>query len=159
MKTILTARLSWIAPLAVLIGTSGCASHRNELGALKSPAIPQEASVLPDGIVKTPSEPARSSKIVQTGGQQDDQPRAGKRNGNGAARDAVGQNLEKRIEIPKELPGAEVPRLHLPPKHENEKEYEAAIRKLFPSLSDPSLAPAALAFPLALKGNLPTFIS
>lgn len=139
MKSILTARLSWIAPLAALIGTAGCASTRSDLGAMKDPPIHAEPASLPSGIVRKSPEPAASSDVVLAGHQEESggEPVAPRRRGNGSPLDSGKRNLETRIEVPPELPGAEVPRLQLPPKADNETEYEAAIRKLFPSLSDP----------------------
>lgn len=139
MKSILTARLLWIAPLAALIGTAGCASTRNDLAAMKDPPAHAEPAALPSGIVRKSPESAASSDIMLASGQEESGNDLGlpRRRGNGSPLEPGKRNLETRIEVPLELPGAEVPRLQLPPKVDNEQEYEAAIRKLFPSLSDP----------------------
>jgi cobalt-zinc-cadmium efflux system outer membrane protein len=139
VKRTLTAGLTWIAPLAALIGMAGCASSRNDLAAIQNQSAPAEAAMLPSGIVhEAPAKPA-AADIALTGAQEEQgsDTESPRRRGNGLPNAAGRPSLERRVEIPKELPGAEVPRLQIPDKIENDQAYEEAIRKLFPSLSDP----------------------
>jgi cobalt-zinc-cadmium efflux system outer membrane protein len=124
--------LSWIAPLAALLCAAGCASNRNDLAAMQNHSAQIESAALPPGIVRSYTEPAAASGVVLTSSEQVDEsepdiPRRKRK------------SLETRVEMPKELPGAEVPRLALPKKLGNEEVYDEAIRKLYPSLSDPPL--------------------
>ncbi|MBI3861760.1 MAG: TolC family protein [Planctomycetia bacterium] len=136
MKSILPAWLTLIAPLAALIGAAGCASTTGDLAAMKNSAAKHEAAPLPASIVKSPREPRGSTVIVLAGGEQPDSEQVPKRSAAGTEADSGEKSLEKRIQVPRDLPGAEVPRLNLPLRTGNEQAYETAIRTLFPSLSD-----------------------
>lgn len=148
MKTILTARLSWIAPLAALIGAAGCAWGRNDLATMRDVSARVEAAALPPGLVRKPHEGTNSSNVVLTSSQQELE-------GEPGTMPRRGKSLEKRVEMPKELPGAEEPRLALPKKREDDQAYEEAIRKLYPSLSDPP--PLKLGEPPALVRKMTLF--
>jgi cobalt-zinc-cadmium efflux system outer membrane protein len=140
VKTILKARLSWIAPLAVLIGTAGCASSRTDLAAMQNYSHPAESAPLPEGLVKRAPDPVvKAGDVVQTSAEEpvDNQGNPPRRRIAAPGAKDPRPSMEKRVEMPKELPGAEVPRLALPKKQGQDEAYEEAIRKLYPSLSDP----------------------
>lgn len=117
---------------------------------MRDPSAHVEAAALPAGLVRKTPEQSAASEVILTSSEQDtgNESVTPKRRGNGSGAEPAKRNLETRIEVPKALPGAEVPRLQLPPKSDNETEYEAAIRKLFPSLSDPPPMSAEEATPV-----------
>jgi cobalt-zinc-cadmium efflux system outer membrane protein len=105
------------------IVAAGCATDRGDLQAIKNPGAAVESVPLPPG-------------IVRTGGQEEsDSP---VKNSDKGAADGEGKTLEKRIVVPKELPGATAPLLRPPKKTpDNPEKYNAAMKKLFPKLPEP----------------------
>ncbi|MBS0261302.1 MAG: TolC family protein [Planctomycetes bacterium] len=129
MKLTFKARWSWmVALLSAPIATSGCATNRSDLAEMRAVTTQVEARAVPADLVKK-SAVVAAPQIVQASAEQEESP-TGKT-------PAAGKSLKQRVEMPAALPGSEVPRLRVPAKKDDEKAYEAAIQKLYPSLSDP----------------------
>jgi len=121
----------------------GCAtSARRDISATKDAETVVGSAPLPDKIVKAPGKKSvgqqvaskSRSGIVRTSAEEDaplEQPEAGRRK-------MKPGGLEDRLKVPDELPGAHGQILRLPRQTPGNKQaYDVAIRKLFPSLSDP----------------------
>jgi cobalt-zinc-cadmium efflux system outer membrane protein len=123
----------------------GCATDRGELQAIKNPGAAVEPVPLPPGIVKSSprQDPGRSESavgdagdIILASGQEESESPA--KNGGKSVDDGEGRSLEKRIVVPRELPGAEAPPLRPPKKTpDNQAQYNAAMKRLFPELPEP----------------------
>ncbi len=55
--------------------------------------------------------------------------------------DPEARRLEDRVQVPKRLPGADIPRLEIPRRSDDEEAFNEAMRRLFPPLSDPPASP------------------
>jgi cobalt-zinc-cadmium efflux system outer membrane protein len=107
-----------------LFFAAGCATPRYDLESVKDHGATTLSAPLPSGIV-------RQAGFEEEAPSPDGRP-------DKRADESVPRKLEKRLEIPKELPGADVQVLRLPKKTPGDEEsYNAAIKKLFPSLIDP----------------------
>ena len=124
---------------------SGCATARNDIGSIRTPEATVEPAALPAGIVRKPanessqqpgdqnhpnSEP--KSEIEQASAEEE--LRSPKSGSEKADEDSSSHKLESRLKVPDELPGSHVQVMKLP---KNEKSYQVAIQRLFPSLTDP----------------------
>ena len=138
-----------------LLFASGCATANRDLTSvktsLKASSAEVESTPLPAGIVRStpgrssppPDARRRQSADVILAGGEEELPAFRDRAEMQAEREGP-KKLERRIEVPKELPGAEVPALR-PPRRaredqrtpENEAAYTAAISKLYPKLPEP----------------------
>jgi len=145
VKPFRTARHCVLALALAPIIAAGCATDRTDLQAIKNPGAAVEPVPLPPGIVRTPprqspgrpdSAAEKAGDILLTGGHQDSESAA--KNGGKRVDDGDGKTLESRVVVPKELPGAQAPPLHPPKKTaENQAQYNAAMKKLFPTLPEP----------------------
>jgi hypothetical protein len=152
----ITAVLLRISALAcALMCAAGCATANRDLTSvktsLKASGAEVESTPLPAGIVRSapdrsstrPDAPRRQSADVILASAEEEPPAFGDRAAMQAEREGP-KKLERRIEVPKELPGADVPALR-PPRRaredqrtpENEAAYTAAISKLYPKLPEP----------------------
>jgi cobalt-zinc-cadmium efflux system outer membrane protein len=137
--------------LTALLFAAGCATANRDLTSIKNPGAEVESTPLPAELVRGstggsapgPDAPkGRSRDVILTGAEE--QPPASAERSNIQGEREGAKKLERRIEVPKELPGADVPPLR-PPRRapedqrtpENEKEYSAGINKLYPKLPEP----------------------
>jgi cobalt-zinc-cadmium efflux system outer membrane protein len=130
---------------------SGCATANRDLTSIKNPGAEVGPTPLPPRIVRgtqtqsspRPDEEKRRPPDVILASAEEEPPAFGKGADDQAEREGP-KKLERRIEVPKDLPGADVPALR-PPRRvpedqrtpENEAAYSAAISKLYPKLPEP----------------------
>src|SRR5215472_16589997 len=122
---IIPPALVWIMAIAAAIAVApGCAGNRNVNYWLANRAAPVGAVPLPTGVVRAPTDkmPPRA------------EPEAGEEEGGE-------RRFESRLKVPSEIPGSGTQVVRLPDKTVDENAYNAAIRKLFPSLVDPPPMP------------------
>lgn len=121
MKSTSSTLVRVIVIAAAIAGATGCANREVNYW-LANRAAPVEPVPLPTSVVRAPSDRSPPRKESEAEGP----PQEGEE-----------QSLEARLEVPSEIPGSGVQIVRLPKKTENEETYDAAIRKLFPSLIDP----------------------
>ena len=113
-----------MAIAAAIAVAPGCAGNRNTNYWLANRAAPVGAVPLPAGVVRAPTDkmPPRAESEVgeEEGGER---------------------RFESRLKVPSEIPGSGTQVVRLPDKTVDENAYNAAIRKLFPSLMDPPPMP------------------
>jgi cobalt-zinc-cadmium efflux system outer membrane protein len=141
-----TSPLQLTAFALAIVVAAGCATARNDIGATDNARQSIEPAALPADIVRRPAQESRSQSVDQNRPGQNRQSSEiilasgeeelrSPRQGVDMADEKTGAHmLEKRLEVPKELPGADVQRMRLP---KNEKSYQVAIQTLFPSVADP----------------------
>lgn len=145
MKTVSTALPRRLALVTALMFAAGCATAQKDLAAIKDPGAPIEPVLLPIGLVRAPTDRLASAastatqepgKIILASAEEDAEPGATRRDK--SPERGTGPTLEKRLRIPKELPGADAQVLRIPKRTpENDEKYRTTIRQLFPSLPDP----------------------
>lgn len=164
MTAIRTATHRVLALAWALAVVAGCATPRSDLELLKDSRVTAEPSALPDGIVHAPPrrtagrprDASADDGVILASAEEDASP--SENNEKQSLKGEPPGRLEKRLEVPKELPGADVQVLRLPRKSaENEDAYDAAIKKLFPSLLDPPTLAAAHPDPARPKLTLGEF--
>jgi len=139
---------------------AGCATARTEIGSLDDPRAEAVSRPLTAGIVRSPPQETGASRKLQEiiPASAEEPATSGERTLGDHSDNPPLTTLEKRLQVPSELPGADVQVLRLPRKTaENEDAYNAAIQKLFPSLSDPpplNPGPAVVTHPKFTLGEL-----
>jgi cobalt-zinc-cadmium efflux system outer membrane protein len=136
------SRLS--APALALILAAGCATDRPEIQAIRNPGAEIESVALPRDIVRVSpgqkpahpgsASPGKAADIILAG-EEEDLPSTGKKRGDRAA--STG-GLERRIEVPRALPGADAPTLRpIKKTDDNAVKYNAVMDTIYPKLPDP----------------------
>src|SRR5579872_761092 len=121
VKASVPALVRTLAIAAAIACAPGCAGDRTVNYWLANRGAPVSPVPLPAGVIRAPSDQMP--------------PRADGSAGEGTEGEA--RSLESRLQVPAEIPGSGVQIVRLPDKKLDEEAYNAAIRKLFPSLMDP----------------------